>query len=169
MYLKLVSLDLMAGLGDAFAIEKSDSARDELLNRHADLHPLDFGSCMRKLQAWSCPYSMKCQDGSLCPYFTMIGRADDMSKLVQKEFILRKQIKGIKQLLLTESLSQIEYNEIVSDFDSRVSNLLRIRENLNKIESTKVNFNLVELDEHKKPKTLATLFAIEHMKVEGGQ
>ncbi|MGL4356024.1 MAG: hypothetical protein ACRCTP_19585 [Aeromonas popoffii] len=161
------SLDLMAGLGDAFAIEKSDSARDELLNRHADLHPLDFGSCMRKLQAWSCPYSMKCQDGSLCPYFTMIGRADDMSKLVQKELILRKQIKGIRQLLLTESLSQIEYDEIVSDFDSRVSNLLRIRENLNEIESTKVNFNLVELDEHKKPKTLATLFAIEHMKVEG--
>ncbi|MEI4930402.1 hypothetical protein [Aeromonas caviae] len=161
------SLDLMAGLGEAFSIEKSDTARDELLNRHADLHPLDFGSCMRKLQAWSCPYSMKCQDGASCPYFTTIGRADDMRKLVQKKSILKKQIKGIKQLLLTGNINQIEHDEIVTDFHSRVSNLLRIRENLNKIESTKVKLNLIELDEHKKPKTLATLFAIEHMKAEG--
>ncbi|KMY35425.1 hypothetical protein ACH48_13425 [Aeromonas caviae] len=97
----------------------------------------------------------------------MIGRADDMSKLVQKESILKKQMKGIKQLLLTGNINQIEHDEIVTDFHSRVSNLLRIRENLNKIESTKVKLNLIELDEHKKPKTLATLFAIEHMKAEG--
>lgn len=71
------SLDLMAGLALASADQSSKAERNALLHRHSDLHPLDFGSCMRKLQAWSCPYSMKCQDGTPCPYFTVIGRADD--------------------------------------------------------------------------------------------
>ncbi|UXB11889.1 hypothetical protein GP476_10690 [Aeromonas dhakensis] len=160
------SLDLMAGLGEAWSQEESKPEKNLLLNRHADLHPLDFGSCMRKLQAWSCPYSMKCQDGSACPYFTVIGRADDTVKLERKISLLQQQTQELNNLLVLGTLTQAEHDELILDFSCRSKNLQRVKEGSRKIESTKVKFNLIDFDLDKKPKTLATIFAVEHKKLE---
>jgi len=160
------SLDLMAGLALASADQSSMAERNALLHRHSDLHPLDFGSCMRKLQAWSCPYSMKCQDGTPCPYFTVIGRADDTVKLTKKLSALQQQLDDVRQLLITGALTQEEYDEIVGDVFCRQNNLQRIKEDSLKIDATKRLVNLIRFDEQRKPKTLATIFAVEHKKLE---
>lgn len=160
------SLDLMAGLGEVWSLEESKSEKRSLLNRHADLHPLDFGSCMRKLQAWSCPYSMKCQDGSTCPYFTVIGRADDGVKLEQKVLLLQQQIHELDNLFMSGVLTQDEYDEIINDFSYRSENLKRIKKDSINIESTKMTIRLIDFDVDKKPKTLATIFAVEQKKLE---
>ncbi|WP_024870578.1 hypothetical protein [Tolumonas lignilytica] len=160
------SFDLMAGLSEACALEGSESERNALLERHADLHPLDFGSCMRKLQAWSCPYSMKCQDGTLCPYFTIIGRADDTQKLEQRISMLQQNIQEIKRLLHIGELTQNEYDEIIVDFHYRKENLQWFKQQSGMIESAKKKVSLIGFDVQKKPKTLATIFAIEHKKLE---
>lgn len=160
------SFDLMAGLSKACDLEVSESERNALLERHADLHPLDFGSCMRKLQAWSCPYSMKCQDGTLCPYFTLIGRADDAPKLEQKISTLQQNIQQVKHLLKIGELTQKEHDEIMVDFFYREKNLRRTKQQSTMIESTKKKVSLIGFDIHKKPKTLATIFAVEHKKLE---
>lgn len=160
------SFDLMEGLSEAYALEGSESERNALLERHADLHPLDFGSCMRKLQAWSCPYSMKCQDGTLCPYFTLIGRADDAPKLEQKISALQQNIQQVKHLLQIGELTQKEHDEIMVDFSYREENLQRIKQQSIMIESTKKKVSLIGFDIQKKPKTLATIFAVEHKKLE---
>ncbi len=155
-------IDLMAGLGVASANEQSN----ELIERHAYLYSLDFGSCMRNLKAWSCPYSMRCQDGSPCPYFTVIGRADDQIKLESKRESLRNQLREIELLFSNGDLSLEEYQELSVDFKRRRESLMEINVNSNKIEATKQKINLIEFDHHKKPKSLATIFAIEHRKKE---
>ncbi|MFQ2411438.1 hypothetical protein ACK31E_00010 [Aeromonas caviae] len=121
---------------------------------------------MRKLQAWSCPYSMKCQDGSACPYFTVIGRADDTVKLERKISLLQQQTQELNNLLELGALTQAEHDELIVDFSCRSKNLHRVKEGSRKIESTKVKFNLIGFDVDKKPKTLATIFAVEHKKKE---
>ncbi|GMB69013.1 hypothetical protein PBNK5_25290 [Pectobacterium brasiliense] len=49
----------------------------EMVQRHAVLHPLKLGSCMRDVNLWGCPYRMKCQALKPCEHFTLTGRIDE--------------------------------------------------------------------------------------------
>ncbi len=69
-------------------------------------------------------------------------------------------------LLVLGTLTQAEHDELILDFSCRSKNLQRVKEGSRKIESTKVKFNLIDFDFDKKPKTLATIFAVEHKKLE---
>lgn len=159
-------LDILKDMAEAFHI--NDSKEDKLLvvERHADLHPLDFGSCMRKLESWSCPYSAKCQVGIPCPYFTVTGRADEPHKLQKKIIQTSSQIADITELVKLGTLSQFEADEILVDLGVISQNLNRIKRQTNQLERCKVTINLLQYDGHKKPRTLASLFALEHRKKE---
>ncbi|MBW8185511.1 hypothetical protein [Shewanella nanhaiensis] len=160
------TLDIMAGLGNAYEMEKSSIAKKQLIERHSDLHPLDFGSCMRKLESWACPYALKCQDGTPCPYFTIIGRADERQKLIQKVFNINNHIENVMQCLESGELSQSEAEEIHTELLSKKKHLEHIKICSAQIEMTKHKVNLVALNKHRKAVTLATIFASEHMKIE---
>lgn len=159
-------IDLMAGLSNAAAKADTADERKDILDRHADIYPLDFGSCMRKLAAWSCPYGMKCQDAVPCPYFTLLGRADDGIKLQSKMNMTTKQIAELEHLYFSGNLTQEEFDEIVEDFALKQSHLSRLQDMSLKIEDKKKTIDLIELGNHNKPKTLANIFAIEHRKLE---
>lgn len=160
------NLDLMAGLGEAYAIAASDVEKQDLVNIHTNLHPLILGSCTRNLQAWPCPYSMMCQDGALCAYFTIIGRADDMIKLQEKLITIRKDISDALVALNARELSTEEAQELLHDLTMREENIRRLINDSTKIESTKKKVDLIGFGTYKKPKTLATIFAIEQKKME---
>jgi hypothetical protein len=159
-------LDIMNDMAETFNILPTKEERNDFVERHADLHPLDLGSCMRKLLSWSCPYSMKCQDGTPCPYFTVTGRADEPNKLKLKIIQLESHIKSINELVSNNSLSKLEALEILNDLNLKSQNFESIKGQSNQLEHAKKMINLLQYDSHKKPRTLATLFALEHRKME---
>lgn len=159
-------LDLMAGLSDAAAKLDAADERKQILDRHADIYPLDFGSCMRKLAAWSCPYGMKCQEAAPCPYFTLLGRADDIKKLQSKVNVTTRQIAELEQLFFSGTLTQDEFAEALEDLALKQSHLSRLQDMSLKLEDKKITIDLFKFDNHDKPKTLANIFAIEHRKLE---
>lgn len=159
-------IDLMAGLSTAASKANTADERKDILVRHADIYPLDFGSCMRKLVAWSCPYGMKCQDAAPCPYFTLMGRADDVIKLQSKVNVITRQIAKLEQLFLSGNLLQEEFDETLKDFALKQSHLSHLQDMSLKIEDKKRTIDLIKLGNHNKPKTLANIFSIEHRKLE---
>lgn len=130
------------------------------------MYPLDFGSCIRKLAAWSCPYGMKCQDAVPCPYFTLIGRADDITKLNNKINVISRQIARLRHFYSIGELSKDELNELLAEFTLKKAHLHRLQEMSSRIESKKVRVDLIDHSNHHKPITLANIFAIEHRKLE---
>ena len=159
-------LDIMNDMAETFNILQTKEEKNDFVERHADLHPLDLGSCMRKLQSWSCPYSMKCQNGTPCPYFTVTGRADEPNKLELKIIQLESHIKSVNELVSSNSLSKLEALEILNDLNLKSKNFESIKCQSNQLEHAKKMINLLQYDSHKKPRTLATLFALEHRKME---
>ncbi|EEZ9699197.1 hypothetical protein G0P97_15900 [Escherichia coli] len=55
-----------------------------MVERHAVLYPLKFGSCMREVNLWGCPYRLKCQNGAFCEHFTLTGRIDEFLNIEAK-------------------------------------------------------------------------------------
>ncbi|TNH90427.1 hypothetical protein CF139_05640 [Aeromonas hydrophila] len=80
--------------------------------------------------------------------------------------MLQQQIHELDNLFMSGILTQDEYDEIINDFSYRSENLKRIKKDSINIESTKMNIRLIDFDVDKKPKTLATIFAVEQKKLE---
>ena len=158
--------DITAGLRAAYELEPSKSEKKELLRCHADLHPLDLGSCMRKVELWSCPYNHKCQDGKPCPYFTLTGRSDEPAKLEAKIKTNIRNIKELQELALQSVITPLELTELTEDLNLVALHLERLSRLSTSLEFPKQPINLVAFDDHKQPKTLATIFAYEHRKLE---
>src|SRR5690606_26878415 len=54
---------------------------DSLVERHAYLHPLQFGGCMRDVTVHDCPKRMACQSGNKCGNFTITHRKGELENL----------------------------------------------------------------------------------------
>ncbi|MCG9683552.1 hypothetical protein L1D31_13330 [Vibrio sp. Isolate23] len=158
--------DITAGLTKAYRLEPSKSQKKALLHCHTTLHALDFGSCMRKIELWSCPYNHKCQDGRPCPYFTLTGRADEPEKLEAKIQTNMRTIKELQELALQRVITPLELTELTEDLNLVTLNLDRLSKLSASLEFPKQPINLIAFDDHKQPKTLATIFAYEHRKLE---
>ena len=166
--------DLFSDLHDAFDELKSsegDVAAKELLYRHADLHPLTLGSCIRNITLWGCPYRMKCQSGEACESFVLTGRTDEMDKIL----LLRETLKI--NLVELEKLSSTipSYNEAVIRFRNGLTNMDKLLEKAKSALDKKVVINVYESgigmsgkDKKNigKLETLAALFSHERKKLE---
>ncbi|MBF4365300.1 hypothetical protein EAY40_24310, partial [Vibrio anguillarum] len=103
------SSDVFAEFGELFDLideeemdDKSSLTKKETEVRpHSDLHEMNLGSCMRKISTFSCPYNMKCQDGSPCAYFTLTGRSDEEHKVRQLGERIASQIIVVNHMELT--------------------------------------------------------------------
>lgn len=144
----------------------SDSDKAEVVKPHADLSPMNIGSCMRKLTTFQCPYNLKCQDGSPCPYFTLTGREDELPKIEQLALSIESEIAVIKQMVIAGKISIDEAQEILEELDLRSDNIKYHLDESETFEGEKVQINLIELDCMKKPKMLSTLFALEQRKID---
>ncbi|MBF4291235.1 hypothetical protein EAY50_24635, partial [Vibrio anguillarum] len=125
------SSDVFAEFGELFDLideeemdDKSSLTKKETEVRpHSDLHEMNLGSCMRKISTFSCPYNMKCQDGSPCAYFTLTGRSDEEHKVRQLGERIASQIIVVNHMELTGELSVDECEEILGELHSRQDNV----------------------------------------------
>ncbi|MEZ9910652.1 hypothetical protein AB4371_19675 [Vibrio sp. 10N.261.51.A3] len=146
--------------------DKSSLAKKEAdVRPHSDLHEMNLGSCMRKLSTFSCPFNMKCQDGSPCAYFTLTGRSDEDYKIRQLGERITSQISVINQMELTGELSVEECEEILGELHSRQENIVYHESQSDSLNNEKTTINLVELDENRKPKMLSEIFAVAQREI----
>ncbi|MDA0382515.1 hypothetical protein [Vibrio owensii] len=131
---------------------------------HSDLHVMEIGSCMRKLCTSQCPYNLKCQDGSSCPYFTLTGREGELTKIKVLAASIESEIEVINKMKMTGQMVLDEIEEILESLNLRKEHIQYHLEQSQALEYEKVQINLLELDNMKKPKMLSTLFALEHRK-----
>ncbi len=144
----------------------AEKEKEETAARHTDLNPMDVGSCRRRLATFQCPYNIKCQDGNPCPYFTLTGREGELQKVEQLAASIESEIAIINQMEMTGHMEVAEADEILATLNLRREHIQYHLGQSQAFEDEKVQINLLELDNMKKPKMLSSLFALEHRKLE---
>ena len=128
----------------------------ELVDTHAYLHPLPFGSCMRNIAAHGCPKRLACQSGASCVNFTVTGRMGELENL---------------KLTKNRLLEQIENLADNSGFTRRVKGQIQNLEHFEQkimigySNKTPVNIYSAIDTELSQPRTLAELFSLEYEKI----
>lgn len=59
-------------------VKEDQSLANSLIQRHACLHPLPFGGCMREVAVHDCPKRIACQSGDQCGNFALTGRKGEL-------------------------------------------------------------------------------------------
>lgn len=137
----------------------------EMVQRHAVLHPLKLGSCMRDVNLWGCPYRMKCQALKPCEHFTLTGRIDEYSTIAVKGRALNEASLAFEQYIAAlpdNQLIQGNIEENLTHLDA-LSEQLRRRSNLLQVLSAREILS-GEIKVEGEIRTLAQLFALEHHK-----
>ena len=80
--------------------KEDNSLADSLVQRHACLHPLPFGGCMREVAVHDCPKRLACQSGELCENFALTGRKGELEALEYTLNKLQDEFAQIDQTLI---------------------------------------------------------------------
>lgn len=144
---------------DELISESGESEAKDLLERHAVLHPLPFGSCTRNVVTSGCPARLKCQSGQYCESFELTGRVDEHAKLMELKSTLQKKLNNIEQLVIEDN----SYCSALSQMSDNLNNIARL-ENMSLLsERKRISVNIFGNKTTEKITTLADLFAIEHL------
>ncbi|WLI83124.1 hypothetical protein [Vibrio parahaemolyticus] len=143
-----------------------DAEQEATASPHSDLDAMDIGSCMRKLSIFQCPYNMKCQDGTPCPYFTLTGRDDELTKIEKLSAWVESEIAVVNRMEMTGDIEVDEADEILEELNIRRENIKYHLGQAQTSDSEKMKINLFELDNMKKPKMLSSLFALEQREID---
>ncbi|WP_226991695.1 hypothetical protein [Citrobacter amalonaticus] len=146
------------------------SQASEMVQRHAVLHPLKLGSCMRDVNLWGCPYRMKCQALKPCEHFTLTGRVDEYSAVVVKGRALNEAKLAFEQYTATLSDNQLVQGNIddsLAQLDALSEQLRRRSNSLEAITSQALLSGEIKVEGE--IRTLAQLFAIEYQKIKQGE
>ena len=128
----------------------------ELIDTHAYLHPLPFGSCMRNIAAHGCPKRLACQSGASCVNFTVTGRMGEL-----------KNLKLTKNRLLKQAENLVDNSRFTLRVREQIENLEHFEQKIISGYSNKVPINIYDAvdTELSQPKTLAELFSLEYEKI----
>lgn len=128
----------------------------ELVDTHAYLHPLPFGSCMRNIAAHGCPKRLACQSGASCVNFTVTGRMGELDNL-----------KLTKDRLIEQAESLVDNSEFTLRIKEQIRNLEDFEQKIMIAYSNKNPVNIYSAidTELPQPKTLAELFSLEYEKI----
>ncbi len=137
-----------------------------MVARHAVLYPLKFGSCMREVNLWGCPYRLKCQSAAFCEHFTLTGRIDELPNLIAKKQALQQAHSKLTQL----TQHQPDYQTRLADIERRLQQLEAIQAQWHRRAKTQ---QLVAAESvlsggvitEGKVRTLAQLFALEYQQL----
>ena len=137
------------------AATEPDKAK-ELIDTHAYLHPLPFGSCMRNIAAHGCPKRLACQSGTSCVNFTVTGRMGELENL-----------KLTKNRLLEQAENLADNSEFTRRVKEQIQNLEHFEQKImiGYSNKTPVNINSAIDTELSQPRTLAELFTLEYEKI----
>ncbi|QPK17735.1 hypothetical protein [Pectobacterium versatile] len=141
----------------------------EMVERHAVLHPLKFGSCTRAVNLWGCHYRLKCQSVAFCEHFTLTGRIDELPNLFAKKQALLQSHAKLTQL----AKHQADYQSKLAQIEQSLQHLDAIQSQwLSRAEARRLVSTAYVLSGEIKVegeiKTLAQLFALEHKKLTRG-
>lgn len=148
-------------------IQKSDKASAEaLIERHAYLHPLPFGACMRDVAAHGCHKRLACQSGDICGNFALTNRKGELEILQNKIHTLSNNLKCMENLIVNE----LAYREMLDSLRKKIMYLTQLQDKavLRTTKLTKIAiFPYCDNDQYEQlPTTLSELFAIEQQKID---
>lgn len=145
-------------------VKEDQSLANSLIQRHACLHPLPFGGCMREVAVHDCPKRLACQSGDQCGNFTLTGRKGELEtlKLVLNRLLL--QFESIEQLVAHDST----YDEMLEDLRQKILYLTGLKEKTLTRQNNLTPISIFSYGDQlsKLPSTLSELFAIEQQKIE---
>lgn len=158
--------DLFSDITEAFnelSTTNTDKA-DMLVERHAYLHPLPFGACMRNVTLHDCPKRMACQSGDKCGNFTITHRKGELEKLESTINNLTMNYQKILPIVEHDK----SYISMLNEIKNRIFNLSVVKETALSKRNNLTPIRIFDyIDETMKlPHTLSELFAIEQNKIE---
>lgn len=145
-------------------IKQDTKYADELVNRHANLHPLPFGGCMREISTHNCPKRLACQSGDQCGNFVLTGRKGELEVLQDTLNNLLIRFEDIKQFVDYD----ITYSDMYEDLEKKVNYLAELKEKALIRRNKLIPISIFPYDDKisKLPTTLSELFAIEQQKID---
>lgn len=145
-------------------VKEDQSLANSLIQRHACLHPLPFGGCMREVTVHDCPKRLACQSGGQCGSFALTGRKGELEtlKLILNRLLL--QFESIEQLVAHDST----YDEMLEDLRQKILYLTGLKEKALTRQNNLTPISIFSYGDQlsKLPSTLSELFAIEQQKIE---
>lgn len=137
-----------------------------MVKRHAVLYPLKFGSCMREVNLWGCPYRLKCQSTAFCEHFTLTGRIDEWPNMITKKQALQQARSKLTHL----AQHQPDYQAKQADIEQRLQQLETMQAQwLHRTEAQRLvsteNVLSGEINAEGEIRTLAQLFALEYQQL----
>ena len=141
---------------------EGDEVANELIHRHAYLHPLKLGSCTYNIALWGCSYRLKCQSGEACSYFTLTGRADEVDQLHALKQSINKNLSTIKEVHSDDT----NFDNFIEDMTNKLENIETLEDKAKEILSHKGVISIyeesIDSNESQNITTLADLFALEY-------
>ncbi|TDX20280.1 hypothetical protein EDF88_0481 [Buttiauxella sp. BIGb0552] len=157
--------DIAAAFEEINRSEGRQQASD-MVQRHAVLHPMKLGSCMRDINLWGCPYRMKCQALKFCEHFTLTGRIDEYPAITAKKHALQRAKNTIEQFVTDHpdsELTQCDIEKNLLQLDV-LNEQLRCRADSQQLVTAQTIMS-GEIKVEGEIRTLAQLFSLEHQKL----
>lgn len=154
--------DITQSFNELMKSDEKDA--DELVQRHANLHPLPFGGCMREIAVHDCPKRIACQSGDQCGNFALTGRKGELEALQHTLNELLDKFAKIEQIVAHD----LSYSEMLKELRQKILYLSSLKTKaLDRQNSlTPIPVFPYENTISKLPTTLSELFAIEQQKIE---
>ncbi|WP_336141635.1 hypothetical protein [Acinetobacter sp. 102] len=137
---------------------------DELVQRHANLHPLPFGGCMREIAIHDCPKRLSCQSGDQCGNFALTGRKGELQALQHTLDKLLGEFSHIEKIVVHD----LSYSEMLEDLRQKILFLSDLKTKALDRQNILTPIPIFPYGDTitKLPTTLSELFAIEQQKIE---
>lgn len=145
-------------------VKEDQSLANSLVQRHACLHPLPFGGCMREVAVHDCPKRLACQSGDQCGNFTLTGRKGELEALQHTLNKLLDEFEHIEQIVVHD----LSYSEMLEDLRQKILYLSDLKTTALDRQNSLTPVPVFPYGDAitKLPTTLSELFAIEQQKIE---
>lgn len=145
-------------------VKEDQSLANSLVQRHACLHPLPFGGCMREVAVHDCPKRLACQSGDQCGNFALTGRKGELEVLQLTLNELLEKFSHIEQIVAHD----LSYIEMLEDLHQKILYLSELKTKALNRQNSLTPVPVFPYGDAitKLPTTLSELFAIEQQKIE---
>ncbi|PPB95933.1 hypothetical protein ApiHDV312665_18950 [Acinetobacter pittii] len=145
-------------------VKEDQSLANSLVQRHACLHPLPFGGCMREVAVHDCSKRLACQSGDQCGNFALTGRKGELEALQHTLNELLDEFAHIEQIVIHD----LSYSEMLEDLRQKILYLSDLKTKALGRQNSLTPVPVFHYGDAitKLPTTLSELFAIEQQKIE---
>ncbi|MDH1068766.1 hypothetical protein N5B96_04570 [Acinetobacter johnsonii] len=145
-------------------VKEDQSLANSLVQRHACLHPLPFGGCMREIAVHDCTKRLACQSGDQCGNFALTGRKGELEALQHTLNELQDKFSDIEQIVAHD----LSYREMLEDLHQKILYLSDLKTKALNRQNSLTPIPVFPYGDAiaKLPTTLSELFAIEQQKIE---